>query len=355
MKKDIPPPPLDTSQQMSVYIPVGPKYFAWFASGPFTHQMSYGIYLLELNRQKRIASAQFHKMSFTAATAVQKSLFYGTILYGTWIAKEKQFVAEDIYYWKGQNVSICYEKDKWHMICALFEILLPSIQGSLDFGFRIPPINQLLDPIQVSHGGFHHVQFRNLQHRSSYVNYIMKLGGATGFHKTTAATAVSVVGGGDSAALAAATTTVAVPWQSTQQRNVVFEKAYFKTVKKPQYLQETVFRVVWDSTGNDLYKLYAYGPGKSFVFYDYACVQDTQTSYEMKQLFGSSTRGYLRKDNIDYLEESDSEEEGAGRAAPQVVVAAAVLIRCRFHMPFKKWLPMGKAQAASRVVHISHL
>lgn len=333
IKKDVPPPPLETAKQMSLHIPVGPKYFAWFSTGPLTHKISHGIYLLELNRQKRIASAQFHKILLPVSAS--KTLFHGTLLYGTWIAKEKQFVIEDIYFWKGQNISVCLEKDKWHMICALLETILPPIQGQLDFGLRIPPINTVLDPIQIANGGFHHVQFRQLIQKSSYINYIMKLSS------------------NNNAAVGATRNLPLQQGQQQPQRNVVFEKPYFKSMKKPQYAQETVFRVVWDSTGNDLYKLYAYGSGKTNVFYDYACVQDTQTSFDLKQIFGKSTKSYKRNANMDYLEESDSEDDEPYGLPNQE--QTAILIRCRFHTQFKKWIPIEKVAPTSRVVHISYL
>ena len=88
------PPPLQTDTHMSLHIPFGPKYFAWFWTGTGG---SHGVYLMEWSRQKRIDACRFHKIR----PGADLSLFYGTILYGTWASQA--FVMEDIYYYKGQQ------------------------------------------------------------------------------------------------------------------------------------------------------------------------------------------------------------------------------------------------------------
>lgn len=304
------PPSIDPTLQFSLHIPIGPKYFAWFSmqNGPV------GVYLLELNRQKVICGCKFYKVS--VPSQANKTLFYGTLLYGTWTATQ-QFVMEDIYYYKGQHISMCLEQDKWQILWTLLSTVFPSV--NLEIPFHVPLINAPC-PSLAHHHMFHHVQIRHLQQKASYVNYIMKP-----VHKIPTNN------------MAASQTTLN-------------EKPMFKSFGKPQYKETTVFKLVWDPQGNDLYKLYAYGPNKSYLFYDYAMVQNTQTSFFLKQLFGQSKRNYCHKQNLDYLEESDDEEEKDNEKVPPFV-----LMQCRFHSRFKKWIPLAKVPNHCRVIHISQL
>ena len=302
IKNESCPTQYNVEMEMSIHIPIGPKYFAWFYST--------GLYLMELDRQKRITSCRFHKMAQRPQPHV-KELFYGTILYGTWVTSVEQFVMEDIYYYKGQKVSMCFEKDKWHLIFRLLSVHL----NNMAIVFRVPPINVTTESLPPHL--FHHVQFRHLQKTSLYVNYIMK------------------------------------PSLVNDLQPKLLEKPYFKSCKKPQYQERTVFKMVWDPTGNDLYKLYTFGPNKSFIFYDYVLVQDIRTSYELKQMFGQSRVTFRRNQNLDYMEESDDEEEIVEKEVEEKTRTAWV--RCQFDFHFKKWIPCERVKDFSRVVHISQL
>lgn len=309
IKNDPPPTSYDLQIEMSIHIPIGPKYFVWFSTGPIVTtntKPTHGYYLMELNRQKKVVSCRFHKLEADLA------LFYGTILYGTVVAS-RQFIIEDIYLYKGQRVSMCFEKDRWQLIWTLL-----STNLNLKNLFRVPPIN--VSSESLTPHMFHHVQFRQLQKKTSYINYIMKPA-----HKFP-----TIV-------------------QPDYRLLINIEKPYFKSYKKPQYRELTVFKLMWESTGNDLYKLYTYGPKKTFIFYDYALVQDIKTSFALKQMFGQSTINYCRNQNLDYMEESDDEED------EQPVETCAIWVRCQFHNQFKKWIPYEKVKDFSRVVHISQL
>lgn len=311
IKNDPPPLSYDMSKEMSIHIPIGPKYFAWFTHSKSVH----GYYLMELNRQKKVVGCRFYNIPVES----DYSLFYGTILYGTWITTQ-QFIIEDIYFYKGQNVSMCLEKDRWQYI-----LIILSTNSNLSKLFHVPPINATIESI-VSNM-FHHVQFRYLEKRTSYINYMCKFQPQQ-VHQQ----------------------------QQNQLSECLFEKPYFKSFKKPQYQERTIFKLVQDPTGNDLYKLYTYGPNKSFIFYDYALVQDIKTSFTLKEMFGQSTIHYRKNQNLDYMEESDDDEDlDKEKKKISQINNSTIWVRCRFHMQFKKWIPYEKVKDHYRVVHISQL
>lgn len=293
------PSPLDLETCLSIYIPMGPKYFAWFSTGP--SGAKHGVYLLEWNRQKRVPTCHFHKI--TTESGADISLFYDTIIYGTW-TNSQQFVMEDLYFYKGENVTGCFEKEKWRLIWTLLSTIFPK--------FAPLPISFVVPHLQNAPPLFHHVQVRQLQRKTAYVNYLAK-GGTTAVHAF-----------------------------------VVSEKPHFKSYDKPQYRETTIFKMCLEPFGNDLYKLFAYGPRKSYVFYDYAMVHNIETSVYLKNLFhqGKQEPRHVKKRNWDYLEESDDEED-EDRQVPEYV-----LVRCQFHTKFKKWIPLEKVNPTCHVVHI---
>ena len=270
---------------------------------------------MELDRQKRIVACRFHALPF-----LERDLFYGTVIYGTWVS-QNIFVVEDLYYYKGQKVSMCFEKDKWHLIYILLSNYLNNNNNNNNncpLSFRIPPMNMASESLPPHL--FHHVQIRHLQKQSLYVNYIMK------------------------------------PNEKEKEEPCKEEKTYYKSLKKPQYQALTVFKMKRDPTGNDLYKLYTFGPNKSFIFYDYILVQDIQTSYFLKQMFGEITISFRRNQNLDYMEESDDEGEDEEKEKEKKEEDnKAVWVQCRFDFHFKKWIPCEKVRDFSRVVHISQL
>jgi len=312
-------PTFDHENQMSLTIPIGPKYFVWFSSAPVASgKQRHGIYLLEWSRQKRISGGRFYKVSMNQSMDI--SLFYNTVMYGTWISSTNTFVMEDLYYYKGQDVSVCWEKDKWQIIWTLMSSILPLYK--FEIIIQVAPINETT---QIINSLFHHVQLRHLKQKASYVNYIMKP-----IPILEPSTAISL----------------------SLSLSLSFEKPCFKSFKKPQYQLATVFKVVKDYTRMDIYKLYVYGPSKTFLFYDYAMIPDTAISFYMKQWFRESSIQYQRNQNLDYLEESDDEDnENKNEKCNK---KESILLQCCFHTRFKKWIPVKKMESC-RVVHISQL
>ena len=281
--------------EWAFHIPIGRKYFAWFSF--FGNKK--GCFWLELNRDRIIHKAFFHESN----TQTPLDIHYGTILYGTRV--ESVLVAEDIFYYKGNHVGSLYGMEKWSIIHEFLQSYTHPL-----FPIQIPVMylpGQPTDPIYP----VHHIQIRHMFKTAPYTNWI------TAERKPQP-----------------------TEWIET-------EKPHFKSFKKPQYQSDTIFRVM-ANIGDDMYNLYAFGPNRSFVFYDYALIQDYETSKKMNTLF----RHFRETPNLDYMEESDDEEDGEGDG---VELKKSVLMKCRFHKKFKKWIPLEIVPERSRIIHIGQL
>jgi hypothetical protein len=120
---------------------------------------------------------------------------------------------------------------------------------------------------------------------------------------------------------------------------------------KPQYKYSCVFNVCADIQ-YDVYHLYACGKNNELIYYNVAEIPTLKTSVFMNSLF----RKIKENQNIDYIEESDDEEDFNNVAEDKYVdLTKNILIECTFHYKFKKWVPIRVAAPNSRIVHISKL
>ena len=120
---------------------------------------------------------------------------------------------------------------------------------------------------------------------------------------------------------------------------------------KPQYKYPTIFYVK-PALQNDIYNLFAYGKNKDLIFYNIACIPSYQTSIFMNNIF----RKIKENKNIDYIEESDDEDEFQNTDIDKYVnLEKHVLIECVFNNRFKKWVPTHIVESHKKVVHISAL
>jgi hypothetical protein len=120
---------------------------------------------------------------------------------------------------------------------------------------------------------------------------------------------------------------------------------------KPQYKQKTVFQVRAD-VQYDIYHLYAYGKNNQPVYYGIAYIPGYKSSVFMNSLF----RNIRENKNLDYIEESDDEENFQDtRDNKYVDLNKKILMECAFHTKFKKWVPLRLVDSRSKVVHIFKL
>jgi hypothetical protein len=119
---------------------------------------------------------------------------------------------------------------------------------------------------------------------------------------------------------------------------------------KPQYKQNTVFKVRAD-IAFDIYRLYAFGAKNTEVYYNVAYIPNYKTSVFMNGLF----RNIRENKCLDAIEESDDEEDFENIDPYKYVdLQKTLLMECRFHSKFKKWVPI-RVTPHSKVVHIGQL
>jgi hypothetical protein len=120
---------------------------------------------------------------------------------------------------------------------------------------------------------------------------------------------------------------------------------------KPQYRYPTIFQVRADLQ-NDIYHLYAYGRNKENVYYNIAYIPNYKSSVFMNSLF----RKIKENKNLDYIEESDDEEDFENTNIDKYVdLSKKIFMECIFNHKFKKWIPIKVINPPCKVVHIAQL
>jgi hypothetical protein len=119
------------------------------------------------------------------------------------------------------------------------------------------------------------------------------------------------------------------------------------------FTKEVVFKVKAELQ-NDIYNLYVQSKntGTSDYFFDVAYIPDYKTSVMMNKLF----RKIKENQNLDALEESDSEEEfESDRADKYVFLEKVAYMVCIYNNKFRKWVPIRLANKDEKLVEISAL
>lgn len=261
-----------------VAVPYGKKYFAWF-----THHDNENVCIfIEIKVGKdgefKILSSQ------VAPVAFKSSLSLGTILYGTILPRTNFFCAENIFYYKGENLNKKTNKERLTLINGIFkneirqisllprEMIFGTTLISNSFKWLIKEITTL--PYQV-----YSIQCKN------YTNHNA-------------------------------------------------QKMLYKSYEEREQSKETQVFVVQATIGVDNYQLF---DKKSDKFVQIAYIPNFQTSKLMNSIF----RTIKENDNLDALEESDDEDEFENTSDDKFVdLEKRVDMECRLHPTFKKWVPI---------------
>jgi hypothetical protein len=297
---------------VAIAIPQGKKHFAWFSF----HEKKNVCYLFELNRDKKIAKTSMKTIP------VDHSIALGTIVYGTLLDTEfPVFVVEDIYFYKGISVKNFVFSQK----LGIIENMFYSLEKHPELTFAFPYVWKWNDSeievpqkiIDDSGYPIHHIQYRSFDEIMPYVNLSTK--------------------------------------QKTDTK-IVIPQAHWKVVhkfdyNKPQYKHSTVFEIKADAQF-DIYHLFAFGENKSRIY----CGITAIPTYKNSVFMNSNFRNIRENRNLDYIEESDDEDdfENAG-FSKYVNLEKTIVMECVFHNRFKKWIPVRLANPSSPIVHISRL
>lgn len=297
---------------IAIAIPQGKKNFAWFSF----HENKNVCYLFELNRDKKIAKTTLKTIK------VDDSLALGTILYGTLLENEfPVFLVEDIYFYKG----ICVKNFVFSQKIGIIETMFQNIKNHPELSFALPYIWKWNDNdneipqkiIDITGYPIHHIQYRSFNEIMPYVNLSTK-------QKTE--------------------TKIIIP----QTRWKVSHRFDYS---KLQYKHPTVFEIKAD-VQFDIYHLFAYGENKSRIYCGISGIPTYKTSVFMNSQF----RNIRENKNLDYIEESDDEDDFENADFSKYVnLDKTVIMECVFHNRFKKWVPVRLANPRSPIIHISRL
>ena len=373
----IPHTKVSPDYNVCIGIPVGTKGYAWMTF----HGTEDVCFLLETNKERNITRIMKYPLPSRSLLA------NGTLLYGT-IVGPAEFVVEDILYYQGipSKMQLLNERlgflhqffeeymgpvvrfhmapmwpiEKSTLYDAIYEVpkcLLDTTvsnnpldkatqgptdkatqgptdkapqgptdkapKGPTDKGPKGPKAPQgptdpkgLIEPL----GQFHHIQYRCLEKIAPYLNVFPT---KKGFSTATSAVVIK---------------DYLLPW-----RHAVFSK--------PQYRLGTVF-VVRADIQFDIYRLFAYGGNKSEVYYGVACIPNYKTSVMMNRLF----RRIPENECLDAAEESEDEADFENVEPDKYVdLAKELMMEFRFHLKWKKWVPVRVVDRRQKVVHISQL
>ena len=335
---------------IAMAIPYGRKYYAWFT---FYENRNVCI-LMELNREKRVAKTEIINTLFDSSLAL------GTVLYGaieersqTTNGAQSFFVIEDIFYFRGLPMKSMEFTDRLGYVCQTLELLesrfAPQVSESVkqvvfcaplmcriaETAAYVPKFGIFTDADRMAYVP-HHVQYRCLTTTEPILNvFPAKIN--LGPHAASGGAPPSV-----SKTTGDATHTHHIPFVP-----------YRANYNKPQYRETrpTVF-VIQADLQCDIYRLYAYGSNRSLVYYGPAAIPDYHTSVLMNGIF----RKIKENRNLDYIEESDDEDEFENTDETRFVdLEKREMMECVFNHKFKKWVPLRSVKQGHLVVHISKL
>jgi hypothetical protein len=273
-----------------IAIPFGKKCFAWFT----IHNSLEVCFLMELNESRQISHVKICNCVF------HPNLVLGTILFGT-IFRTSFFVIEDIFWYKSLNVSSFNWATKWRYIEYIFNNEIKQIGYNnhfLIFGLPVMSANGIDDfkeKLKTVPYNIYNIQARNY----NKVGY----------------------------------------FESQKLQEFLKEKVKVKVKESliPQQEIMIIFEVRPDIQ-TDIYHLYCFDNNRStLIYYDIALIPDIITSVKLNKLF----RKIKENENIDLMEESDSEDEFEdNREDKYVYLERKYNMSCQFNNKFKKWVPI---------------
>jgi hypothetical protein len=318
-------------------IPEGKKCFAWF-----TNNKNRNIcYILELKENKQVYDIKIVNCCF------DNSLSYGTIFYGTVFnyLDNNFFSIEDIFFYKGINVSNYIWIKKIDLFSQIMSSDIRQVSYNKSFMvFGLPLIseklNELTDEISKIKYKIKHIQFRNYNNKNvsrylEYNNLIENNKSSQDFKQKTYDNKNTPYNNPN-----------AIVKKSTNPNN----KLDVKNIPKRERF--AVFQVKPDIQ-NDIYYLYCYdNNSKSLVHYNIAYIPDFKTSVMMNKLF----RNIKENDNLDFLEESDSEDEFENEKEDRFVYLDREFnMICSYNYKFKKWVPLKLADKDTKIISLEKL
>jgi hypothetical protein len=271
------------SSNIYLTIPKGKKYFAWFRNWK-----KYNIcFFMELdNRRKNIQTIFIKNACFDPLLCSG----VGTILYGTLfhINTSAFLNVENIYYFKGRNISAKSQFEKINILQTLFaNYLKPLMLSKADVAFGLPLMStnrdNLIKKCQNIPYALYCIQHRLLHKHRTFLN---------------------------------------------ERIDIIKNYEFNFTIKATIH--------------PDIYNLY-YDCDGVLTYYKCACIPNYKTSVFMNSLF----RDIKENANLDRLEESDDEEEFENISDDKFVdLEKALTFKCVYLKYYDSWKPLTQTSEA---------
>ena len=297
------------SDSVALAIPMGKKHFIWF------HERV--CYLVDLNKEKTPVAIR------ALDIAVPASYLLETVLYITHNTEDANspFIVEELYVWKGMHLSNLCIGDRLGFLHDFMRTFEPAGRFALPGMWSLPAGTELSANIPLKLGyAIHHIQYRDMRRHAPYINVLIPRKGVIQDAKQEPKIATAPV--------------VQLP---------KFDYA------KPQFRNKTVFQVVAD-VQFDIYHAYALGANGMPVY----CGPLGMPTYKASVFMNSIFRKIRENRNLDYIEESDDEDDFENTDETKYVDLEKVAnIECAFHSKFRKWVPLRVTN--ERAVQIERL
>ena len=279
-------------------IPYGVKVFAWFTY----FKESCVCVLVTRHNDNQIRSTEIVPCVF------DPSLSYNTLFYGTIVNYDniRFFCIEDILYYKNKNIYKMKNKDKFDSLKYIME-------------------NELKRECFTRNNIIFQIPFMTSNKEDMY-SYIHNLP-----YTVYSVHQITLNRYGRSYSIIPKTKTY-----STLDGGFNQLKAVFNVRAEIQF---------------DIYKLHCYYEGSSDHFLDYAYISDYKTSVKMNSIF----RHIRENDNLDYLEESDDEDDFENTDVDKYVdLNKYVYMECIYTPKFKRWMP-SKIVNSNKLVSLTDI
>jgi hypothetical protein len=334
-------------------IPYGKKCFAWFT----IHNGLEVCFVLELNESRQISRVKIYNCVF------QPDLAFGTIVFGSIFNTlfTTCFTVEDIFWYKGVNVGGFDWFTKWRYMEVFFKDIKQIAYNKHFIVFGLPHMssNGIEDFLKTVLGvpyNIYRVQARNY----SSVGYAesMTYQKMQEFFKELTIPLKEPLKE-PIIQLNKSNNCLKEPKEPKESlkepKESLKEPKELKESTKPQFNQnhnQNKFMIVFEvrpDIQNDIYHLYCCESSSStkLMYYDIALIPDMHTSVKLNKLF----RNIKENENMDFMEESDSEEEFEdNREDKYVYLERKIKMYCKFNSKFKKWVPVSEIIDVSATV-----
>ena len=320
---------IPSSYDICFAIPQAKKYIVWF----YKSEGKNICQLFELNRYKKISVC-----SLITTSNIVSDIYSGTILFGSINCNTDDhslFIVEDILMFKGASLRNVIFGVK----LGLIEVFLEN-QGASTIHYNYNDIISktkltfFLPVFWKSHIGIeinsvpskdlfyplHHIQYRSLTSIVPYLNVFLNNRGTFPWDEITSKIDNKIVQNNRVELIRQINTKTIYPSNSHNHYNI----------------GKCTFIVIADSQ-NDIYHLFASSLGNAAIYYDVAYIPNYKSSVYMNSLF----RNIKENVNIDFIEESDDEEDFEDvRENKYVNLEKKIFMECVYHTKFRRWVPI---------------